>query len=236
MSASGVPMSRPVVFAMPSPRFAMPVSDSRCISAIYKQVFPRGRMIGLHAAETVHPASWCWISQAVFRDTVCVLGNHMLHLSQAITHRICCMQSCTACDPSILRNHALHMSHLSQAITHRMCAICLRQSQTACVLSMTISRVCQQQALRLLCMCGRNRHVPLGKVAHCLAATLATLASDPAVAQLAMQPTSSIVYALLQLISTSDDGAFAGQLASLSALACERHYSCHFTGAAHQHQ
>ena len=61
--------------------------------------------------------------------------------------------------------------------------------------------------------CCRNRHVPLGKVAHCLAATLATLASDPTVAQLAMQPSSGIVNALLQLISTSDDDAFAGMLA-----------------------
>lgn len=61
--------------------------------------------------------------------------------------------------------------------------------------------------------CHRNRHVPLGKVAHCLAATLATLASDPTVAQLAMQPGSGIVNALLQLISTSDDDAFAGMLA-----------------------
>lgn len=55
--------------------------------------------------------------------------------------------------------------------------------------------------------------MPLGKVAHCLAATLATLASDPTVAQLAMQPGSGIVHALLQLVSTSDDDAFAGQLA-----------------------
>ena len=53
--------------------------------------------------------------------------------------------------------------------------------------------------------------MPLGKVAHCLAATLATLASDPATAQLAMQPGSSIVNALLQLITTSDDDAFAGE-------------------------
>jgi len=56
----------------------------------------------------------------------------------------------------------------------------------------------------------RNRHVPLGKVAHCLAATLATLASDAAVAQLAMQAGSNTVQALLQLITTSDDDAFAG--------------------------
>ncbi len=56
----------------------------------------------------------------------------------------------------------------------------------------------------------RNRHVPLGKVAHCLAATLATLASDAAVAQLAMQPGSNTVQALLQLITSSDDDAFAG--------------------------
>jgi len=56
----------------------------------------------------------------------------------------------------------------------------------------------------------RNRHVPLGKVAHCLAATLATLASDAAVAQLAMQAGSNTVQALLQLITTSDDEAFAG--------------------------
>jgi len=52
--------------------------------------------------------------------------------------------------------------------------------------------------------------VPLGKVAHCLAATLATLASDAAVAQLAMQAGSNTVQALLQLITTSDDEAFAG--------------------------
>lgn len=52
--------------------------------------------------------------------------------------------------------------------------------------------------------------MPLGKVAHCLAATLATLASDAAVAQLAMQPGSNTVQALLQLITTSDDDAFAG--------------------------
>ena len=52
--------------------------------------------------------------------------------------------------------------------------------------------------------------MPLGKVAHCLAATLATLASSPAVAQLAMQPGSNTVQALLQLITTSDDDAFAG--------------------------
>ena len=63
----------------------------------------------------------------------------------------------------------------------------------------------------LACFACRNRHVPLGKVAHCLAATLATLASDPATAQLAMQPNSSIVNALLQLITTSDDDAFAGE-------------------------
>lgn len=62
----------------------------------------------------------------------------------------------------------------------------------------------------------RNRHVPLGKVAHCLAATLATLASDPAVAQLAMQPGSGTVNALLQLVSTSDDDAFAGMHMPLS--------------------
>ena len=60
------------------------------------------------------------------------------------------------------------------------------------------------------CFWCRNRHVPLGKVAHCLAATLATLASDPVVAQLAMQPGSNTVQALLQLITTSDDDAFAG--------------------------
>lgn len=53
--------------------------------------------------------------------------------------------------------------------------------------------------------------MPLGKVAHCLAATLATLASDPLVAQLAMQPGTPTVQALLQLIQTSDDDAFAGE-------------------------
>ena len=52
--------------------------------------------------------------------------------------------------------------------------------------------------------------MPLGKVAHCLAATQATLASDPATAQLAMQPGSNTAQALLQLITTSDDDAFAG--------------------------
>jgi len=41
---------------------------------------------------------------------------------------------------------------------------------------------------------------------------LATLASDTAVAQLAMQPGSNTVQALLQLITTSDDDAFAGNL------------------------
>ena len=53
--------------------------------------------------------------------------------------------------------------------------------------------------------------MPLGKVAHCLAATLATLASDPVVAQLAMQPGTPTVQALLQLVQTSDDDAFAGE-------------------------
>ena len=61
--------------------------------------------------------------------------------------------------------------------------------------------------------------MPLGKVAHCLAATLATLASDPATAQLAMQAGSNTVTALLQLITTSDDDAFAGTPAA-SDLVC----------------
>ncbi len=65
--------------------------------------------------------------------------------------------------------------------------------------------------------------MPLGKVAHCLAATLATLASDPAVAQLAMQPGSNIVQALLQLIATSDDEAFAGTAVKL----CKKHAVAH---------
>ncbi|DBA90981.1 TPA: hypothetical protein ACH3X2_004190 [Trebouxia sp. C0005] len=78
----------------------------------------------------------------------------------------------------------------------------------------------------------RNRHVPLGKVAHCLAATLATLASDAAVAQLAMQPGSNTVQALLQLITTSDDEAFAGaghvRAAAATAIAF---LACHPIGA-----
>ncbi|KAL3152291.1 hypothetical protein ABBQ32_001362 [Trebouxia sp. C0010 RCD-2024] len=77
-----------------------------------------------------------------------------------------------------------------------------------------------------------NWHLPLGKVAHCLAATLATLASDPTVAQLAMQPGSGIVHALLQLISTSDDDAFAGaghvRAAAATAIAF---LACHPIGA-----
>ncbi|KAL0031473.1 hypothetical protein WJX77_002181 [Trebouxia sp. C0004] len=77
-----------------------------------------------------------------------------------------------------------------------------------------------------------NRHVPLGKVAHCLAATLATLASDAAVAQLAMQADSNIVQALLQLITTSDDDAFAGAGHVRAAAATAISFlACHPIGA-----
>ena len=55
----------------------------------------------------------------------------------------------------------------------------------------------------------RNRHFPLSEVAHCLAAALATMASDAVVADL-MVATPGVVTALLQLVNTSNDGAFAG--------------------------
>ena len=46
-------------------------------------------------------------------------------------------------------------------------------------------------------------------MAHCLAAALATMASDAAVADL-MVATPGVVTALLQLVNTSNDGAFTG--------------------------
>eukprot|EP00891_Asterochloris_glomerata_P005689 jgi/Astpho2/5689/fgenesh1_pg.00079_%23_100_t len=76
-----------------------------------------------------------------------------------------------------------------------------------------------------------NRHFPLSEVAHCLAAALATMASDAVVADL-MVATPGVVTALLQLVNTSNDGAFAGSGHVRAAAATAISFlACHPIGA-----